>query len=395
MSHEPIHDGAVAVQGDRIVGVAPFTEMRDSFQRDLVDLGEQIVLPGLINAHCHLDYTMLRGKISPQQTFTDWIRAINSLKATLKDEDYLTAIAAGLAEAQSFGTTSMVNLEAFPRLLPHLPTLPLRVWWCAEMIDLRERVPVDLLSHDLRAWYQSRPTMLGGVGLAPHALYTASAQLFAETDLLARRHELLLTTHLAESHEEMQMFRNASGPLFEFLQSIGRPMNDCGHETPIARLIDSQKIDSRWIVAHLNEITEADFDLLATRDKFHVVHCPSSHAFFGHRPFRLQRLQEQGFNICLGTDSLASNSSLNLFSEMRELLRQNHSLSPREVLTMATINGARAVGQERSLGQINPGHRADLIAIPWQPGRDLYETIISFEGKTEWMMVNGQDLSTT
>jgi cytosine/adenosine deaminase-related metal-dependent hydrolase len=199
--------------------------------------------------------------------------------------------------------------------------------------------------------------------LAPHAPYTASAQLYSEAAALAQKQNLLLTTHLAESPEEMSMFRDASGPLFEFLQSIGRPMDDCGGATPISRLSRSQELDERWIVVHLNEITESDFDLLARGRKFHIAHCPRSHAFFGHTPFALRRLQTLGFNICLGTDSLVSSSSLSLFSEMRELQRQEPSVSSREALAMATVNGARAIGQAASLGGISPGFRADLIAI--------------------------------
>ncbi len=154
-----------------------FRDIEATADGDVLDLGEQILLPGLINAHCHLDYTMLRGKIQPQQSFTDWVRAINTAKSALSEEDYLAAISNGIAEAQRFGTTTLVNLEAFPELLPRLPTVPLRIWWCAEMIDVREPVPVRELFSKLSDWFQSRSDTPGGIGLAPHALYTASRQI--------------------------------------------------------------------------------------------------------------------------------------------------------------------------------------------------------------------------
>jgi len=393
MVGEPIENGAVAIAGNQIAAVGRYEEVRTNHGGDVLDLGEQILLPGLINAHCHLDYTMLRGEIPPQRTFTDWVRAINARKAALQEADYLTAIAAGLAEVQSFGTTALVNLEAFPELLRRVPRPALRTWWCAEMIDVRGPVRAQEVSENLRAWLQSRPATLGGIGLAPHAPYTASAQLYSEAAALAQKQNLLLTTHLAESPEEMSMFRDASGPLFEFLQSIGRPMDDCGGATPISRLSRSQELDERWIVAHLNEITESDFDLLARGRKFHIAHCPRSHAFFGHTPFALRRLQTLGFNICLGTDSLASSSSLSLFSEMRELRRQEPSVSSREALAMATVNGARAIGQAASLGGISPGFRADLIAIASvETERDVFDAIVAFEGTVSWMMVDGKKL---
>lgn len=393
MEDEPIENGAVAVEGNRIVRVGRFEEVKADHGAEILDLGEQILLPGLINGHCHLDYTMLRGKIPPQESFTDWIRAINAHKAALQEGDYLTAIADGLAEAQNFGTTTLVNLEAFPELLRHLPRPSLRTWWSVEMIDVRRPALVNEVAEHLFDWFKSHPEYLGGIGLAPHALYTASAQLYSDASAISGK-QLLLTTHLAESHEEMEMFRDASGPLFEFLKAIGRPMDDCGNETPISFLFRRQEIGERWIIAHLNELTEGDFDLLTRTRKFHIAHCPRSHAFMRHAPFALQKLRSLGFNICLGTDSLASNSSFSLFAEMRELLRKEPWISPREVLEMATVNAARAINRADSLGKIRAGFNADLIAIPSAPaGTEFYDAIVAFEGKVPWIMVNGAILS--
>jgi cytosine/adenosine deaminase-related metal-dependent hydrolase len=388
---EPIENGAVAVIGNQIADVGRFKEVRAHHSGDVLDLGEQILLPGLINAHCHLDYTQLRGQIPPQKSFTDWIRAINASKAALSEEEYVASIEAGLAESRKFGTATLLNLEAFPELLPRLSRPPLRVWWCAEMIDVRKQVPVSELSENLRDWFEAHPEWLGGFGLAPHASFTASAQLFSAASEISRKHQLPMTTHLAESREEMQMFREASGPLYDFLKSIGRPMDDCRGNTPLSSLLQSQAPDERWIVAHLNELTEGDFGLLPRAKRFHIAHCPRSHTFFGHAPFELRRLRGLGFNICLGTDSLASNSSLSLFSEMRELLRKEPWISPQEALTMVTVNAARAIGQGASLGKIGPGFRADLIAIPSaETGGIAFDTIVAFEGAVPWMMLDGE-----
>jgi cytosine/adenosine deaminase-related metal-dependent hydrolase len=394
MDGEPIENGAVAIRGKQIADLGRFDEIKGRHAGQVLDLGEQILLPGLINAHCHLDYTMLRGRIPRQESFTDWILAINTHKAAFQENDYLTAIADGFSEAQNFGTTSIVNLEAFPELLPRLRRSPLRTWWCAEMIDIRRPVPVHEVAERLCGWFRSHPEWLGGIGLAPHAPYTASAQLYADASAISQKRDLLLTTHLAESREEMQMFRDATGPAFEFLKSIGRPMDDCGKETPLSFLLSRQAIGERWIVAHLNELTAKDFDLLARSEKFSIAHCPRSHTFFGHASFAMQKLRALGFNICLGTDSLASNSSLSLFSEMRELLRKEPWLSPREVVEMATINGASAIGQAESLGRIHAGFSADLIAIPAAKSEaNPFNEIVAFAGAVPWMMVDGEILS--
>lgn len=389
MMGEPIENGAVAIEGNKIIAVGRFEEVKAHYRGEVLDLGEQALLPGLINAHCHLDYTMLRGRISPPSSFSEWIQAINTEKDSLTAQDYVASIKEGFAEAQNFGTTTIANLIAFPELIREIEE-PIRTWWFGELIDVRTPDRAESIADVAVESLKSAKHW----GLAPHAPFTASARLYARCQEIARRENILLTTHLAESREEMQMFRDANGPAFEFLKSIGRPMEDCGSETPLSILIRRHEIDERWIIAHLNELTEGDFDLLGRAAKFHIAHCPRSHSFLGHAPFALKKLRALGFNICLGTDSLASNSSLSLFSEMRELQRQEPELTPREILEMATVNAARALGQSEALGIIAPGFAADLIAIPFaQTGADIFEAIVAFEGQMPWMMVAGQPLN--
>ena len=107
VASDPIDDGAVAVNTNEITAFGEFDEIRRQHGGDVVDLGEMILLPGLINAHCHLDYTVLRGKIGPRDSFADWIRAINAEKARLNDQDYIKSIQAGFSEARGFGTTTI------------------------------------------------------------------------------------------------------------------------------------------------------------------------------------------------------------------------------------------------------------------------------------------------
>ena len=388
MDGAPIDNGAVVISENRIVDVGKFDEIKMRNAGEIIDLGEQALLPGLINAHCHLDYTCLRGKIPPQKTFADWIRAINAAKAKLSPKDYLASINAGFAEAKRFGTTAIANLTAFPELVSQI-TSPIRTWWFAELIDVRapERANeiVDLAIESLKSaqnW-----------GLAPHALFTASKNLYERCQEIAQRENVLLTTHLAESREEMQMFHNASGPLYEFLKSIGRPMDDCGRGTPLELFLgacDGRALP-RWIVAHLNEIAESDFELLErSKRQFHVVHSPRSHAYFKHSRFPFERLHSLGVNICLGTDSLASNESLSLFAEMRAFQRSEPGISPDEILKMVTVNPAMALNQENTLGRIRPGFCADLIAIQSSEHDNPFEQIVGFDGSIDWIMVNGK-----
>src|SRR5438105_3272359 len=324
MDGSSIENGAVVISGDRIVDIGKYAEIAKRHPaEEIVDLGEQALLPGLINAHCHLDYTCLRGKIPRRKSFTDWIRAINAEKAKLSPEDYVTSINQGFAEAKRFGTTTIVNLTAFPELVSKV-NAPIRTWWFAELIDVRDPTRaneiVDLAVEKLKSqehW-----------GLAPHAPFTASRQLYVRSAQLGP----VLTTHLAESREESSMFQDREGTLFEFLKQIGRDMTDCGGRTPVD-YFSSLAIEGNrpYLLVHLNDLSGDDFRLLAKlSENFAVGHCPRSHDYFGHSPFQFQKLRKLGCNICLGTDSLASNDDLSLFAEMRAFQKEFAGIAPKE-----------------------------------------------------------------
>jgi aminodeoxyfutalosine deaminase len=395
MDGAPLNDGAVRIEGDRIRDVGRFSELgAPPGEEQITEVDGCVLLPGLINAHCHLDYTCLRGKIPPRKSFTDWIRAINAEKTRLTEADYLLSITDGFREAQGFGTMSIVNLEAFPELMARSPPAPIRVWWCAELIDVS-------------APKKSAKTVAKtSLGIAPHALYSASAELIKRCIEIAQCQHCLLTIHLAEAAEEMEMFRDATGPLYEFLQSLGRTTEDCGGTTPVelflgllegARRDPSTSLrsarDDRVIVAHLNELTESDFDLLKQLpEKFSIAHCPRSHAYFQHSPFAFERLRGLGFNICLATDSLASNTDLSLFAEMREFRKSHPRISAEELLQMVTTNPAKALGRADQLGTIAPGYLADMIALPFAGWNDAGEQIIAFDGEVPWRMIGGEVL---
>jgi len=389
MDGPPVENGAVVVSGDRVVDVGEFGEIKARSSGDVIDLGERVLLPGLVNAHCHLDYTCLRGKIPPQKSFADWIRAINAEKAKLAAADYLASITEGFAEAKRFGTTTVANLTAFPELIAQIHP-PIRTWWFAELIDVRSpELANELVDRSIQSLKSAQNS-----GLAPHALFTASANLYRRCEGFARNRNILLTTHLAESREEMSMFRDGSGPLYEFMETIGRDMSDCGGGTPLQKFLGrpgGASPPSEWIVAHLNELTESDFELLeGTTGKFHVVHSPRSHGYFGHSQFPFKKLHALGFNICVGTDSLASNQNLNLFAEMRAFQDAESGISPDKILEMVTVNPAIALHQENALGRIRPGFCADLISIPCNRDGNIFDQIIAFEDPVDWMMVNGK-----
>jgi len=146
---------------------------------------------------------------------------------------------------------------------------------------------------------------------------------------------------------------------------------------------------------HVNYLARGDAGMLG-RAQAHVVHCPRSHEYFAHARFPLERLRRARVNVCLGTDSLASvlkrrkdRVELNMFDEMQALLRAQPGVSPRTALQMSTLAGAKALGLEGTLGQLSPGATADLIAIPADTDKKLFEAVVHYRGEITASMING------
>ena len=406
MDGPPLADGAVLVRGNLVAAVGAWVDLRRGYPVEPVtDLGEVTLLPGFINAHCHLDYSGLRHAILPPKSFAEWVGRINALKRSLHEDDYLAAIARGFREYARWGATTLLNVESFPELMWKMPVPPLRTWWFYEMIDVRRAIPTEELVAGALLFFQeghaeSRPGWLGGGGLSPHAPYTASAEMYRLTRDVAARTGMPWTTHLGESRDEQDMFVRGRGPLYDFLAKLGRPTEDCGRgRSALATLTAAGCLGPECIAVHLNEWEEEDFGLIAPGGPLagmSVVHCPLSHRYFRHREFPWEKLCALPVNLCVGTDSPASDGSFSLLEELRALSASVPSLSPDALLRTITRAPARALGLDGRLGCIRPGTSADLIAIPCGEAgtpNTIYAEIVACREPTVWQMVNGTSLS--
>jgi cytosine/adenosine deaminase-related metal-dependent hydrolase len=392
LSSPAVEDGAVIVDDARIVAVGPFAELRAQFPgAALVDHGETILLPGLINAHCHLDFTVMRGAILPSGSFSAWVRRINDLKRTLTDADYLRSIADGLDELRRWGTTSVLNIESLPELMVHLPPPPIRTWWFYELLDIRNRIHTEDVVAGALTFFEQRPTWHGGFGLSPHAPYTTSLELYRLARFCSEKYGMPFTTHLAESDEEMRMFAEGGGPLFDFLASLGRDMSDCGRRTPIRHLLEADVLPRGAILAHMNQLGPGDEALLGARaGDLAIVHCPNCHGYFDRAPFPFETLRGLGFRISLGTDSCASNRGLNLFDEMQTFRRAFPGIAPAELLDMVTRHPAAALGLSGRLGELRAEARADFITLPFTgPVGEAVEAVVENRTPPLAVFLNG------
>lgn len=391
MKGDPIFNGAVRVEGEHILCVGPRAEVAPAPDEEVLDLGSSVLSPGLINAHCHLDYTILRGSIAPPDGFAEWIKNINALKRDFTTEDYINSVMKGFDLLIESGTTTVGNIETFPEILPHLAPPPIRTWWFLELIDVRNRLYDETGLIGALSFFEQNPHWLGGFGLSPHAPYTASPELYRLAKSCSERLQMLFTTHIAESVQEHEMFVNARGELFELMQGLGRDCSDCGQGSAVSHLLELGLLTNNCLAVHLNYLQDYDFPALAEAG-VPIVYCPKCHTYFGHRAFQLERLREHGVNICLGTDSLASNNSLDMRAEMREALHKHPGLKNRECLEMVTLNPAKALNQEGRIGEITAGALADLVAFAMEKHSNPYEAIIQSHNKPQLLLVNGQKI---
>jgi cytosine/adenosine deaminase-related metal-dependent hydrolase len=295
------------------------------------------------------------------------------------------------------GTTTVADVEAVPELLPEVwSSTPLRVFSFLEMTGVQSRRKPGEILREAAAKIKSLSPARGSAGLSPHALYSTTPDLLRQTAVLARRRRWRVTMHLAESLAEHEMYAAQRGPMFDWLKRQ-RDMSDCQQRTPVQQARRCGLLGENFLAIHANYLDDADIAALAESGSS-VVHCPQSHAYFGHAPFPFQKLREAGVNVCLGTDSLASvlvtrraKPELNMFTEMRTFAAVQPEVAPETIVRMATHHGARALGWEKKAGGIFEQALADLIAIPFHgKAEEAWSAAVHHTGPVAASMIDGK-----
>ena len=396
VSRPALEDGAVVLSGNRITAIGPWTEIAAQFSETPVDLGEVVLFPGLVNSHCHLDYSLMTGLPEPRH-FSDWIKSLLVLKSQASYTDYADAWLAGARMLARTGCTTVADIEAVPELLPDVwSSTPLRVCSFLEMTGVKSRRSPEEIVAETAAKVESLAPRRGLAGLSPHALYSTSPPLLTQSARVAREKGWRVTTHVAESDEEFEMYMHGRGGMYQWLKSQ-RDMSDCGMGTPLAQIERCGLLGENFLAIHANYLMPSDIAALA-RSGASVVHCPRSHAYFQHQPFAYAELASAGVNLCLGTDSLASvtvpkrgKPELNLFAEMWRFAQVNPGVEPSTIVEMATRNGARALGWAGRVGELSPDAWADLVAIPYTGSAgDSAAAIVNHTGDVPISIIDGE-----
>ena len=384
------------VCGDKIGKLGRRDEVVPDQGEPVIDIGESIVFPAFVNAHCHLDYTGLAGELTPGDSFTDWVKQIVEVKRTLTQEEHESAWLAGARMLMQTGCGTVANIESIPGMFARLANqTPLQVCPFTEIIGYNEDDACEALELARRELSCNEPLALVA-GISPHAPYTTTPESLSALAGLADELNVPTAIHVSESMDEWRMFTDSGGALFDSMRALGRPSSDCGLGTPVEHVSRSQGLAKRTLVIHANQLGESDYGLLA-KPGVSVVHCPGSHAWFGHERFEYERLAKAGVNICLGTDSLASSGGngsaqgLTMFNEMKRFSNQYPEVSSDEIIGMATWNGAAALGLRDVLGQLIEGAFANFAIIPLtNPLADVSDLIVNHDGPVVSLMIAGK-----
>jgi cytosine/adenosine deaminase-related metal-dependent hydrolase len=358
----PIADGVVHVADGRITAVGTYCEA--VAKSALVDLGNAALLPGLVNAHTHLEFSHRRQPLGvPGMPLPQWIRELVAHRREMAG-DVTAAVAVGLDESLKHGITALGEIATPGWSAEAIGGSPLDVTAFFELIGLAaDRVDPKL--RELRAFFAGHARhATWRAGISPHAPYSVHPELWSSAVEEARRVDAPVAFHLAESREELQLLRDGTGPFRDLLIDLG-----AWDETAIprgARPLDYlQKLmrAPRALVIHGNYLDDDEIALLAAhRETMSLVYCPRTHAYFEHAPYPLAHLLQSGVSVALGTDSRASNPDLSLLAEMR-LVARGGEVPPSAIMQLGTLDGAKALGLDSQLGSLTPGKSADLCAV--------------------------------
>lgn len=361
------------------------------------ELGQVALLPGLVNAHTHLEFSLLQTPLaSPGFPLTDWIRSLLAYRdqraATVNNNpeqaasglEHTRAISSGVAQCLRNGTTTVGEIATCP--LPCYTHAARKI----DLTVLLEVLAPDVTDHEeilaaVRAQFDGlSPGTHLNPGISPHAPYTMPMPVLEQMISLARRRDMTVAMHVAESEEELQLLDTGAGPLRDLLAErhvwvpgiIPKGTRPLSYLTALSRA-------PRALIIHGNYLQHDELDFLADhRHRMTLVYCPRTHAFFDHPGYPLVKALRQSVRVALGTDSRASNPDLNLWKEVRFGAARHPDVAPEAWIRMATSHGALALGRDTVAGSISDGKPANLVAVrlPDSLSQDPMEDLVAAGG---------------
>ncbi len=375
----PIKDGWIAVDRGRIVATGRQSANRSEPE---VDLGEVAVLPGLVNAHTHLELSYLRDEVPPAPRFVSWIRNVMAARRQRPDPaspEIVAAIDRAIDESIASGTAVVGDISNTLVPFDRIARSPLAGVLFYELIRFNAPDADAFVAQAAADVARLVPTERLRTSLAAHAPYSVAPLVFRAIHALVGREPFApCSVHLSESVEEVEFIRTGGGPWRQLLEDVGAwdPAWVPPGGSPVKFLDDSGFLDGRVLAVHGVQMTAEDLQRLIDR-RVTLVTCPRSNGHTGAGAPPIEDFYRSGVRVAVGTDSLASAPDLNVFAEIATMRALAPGVSASALLESATRHGAAALGFEADYGTIEAGKLARLILVDLPPGTvDVEEYLV-------------------
>jgi aminodeoxyfutalosine deaminase len=333
-----------------------------------------ILVPGFVNTHCHLELSSLKGKIPEKILLNEFLQYINRLRnsqntepiTAMKNADMEMQFSGVVAVGDISNSSSSLEIKQNSNLFYHtfteafgfLPSRAEKAYSIAETVN----------EQFLRAGLSSTIT--------PHSPYSVSENLFLKIAEKALRENSLLSVHCLESEAESAFFKSGEGPICDHLKN--NLLLDVSHwnpllKNPVEYILQFLPSENQLLLVHNTYITQQDIDVIKKKRKLsntYMVLCPNSNLYIEDQLPPVHLLREEGMNICIGTDSLASNHKLSVFEELKTLQKYFPEITIQELIEWGCLNGARALQAEHRFGSFEPGKKPGINLII---GADLHQ----------------------
>jgi cytosine/adenosine deaminase-related metal-dependent hydrolase len=372
----PLRDGWVAVDAGRIVGTGRRVPSDGAAERDL---GSVALLPGVVNAHTHLELSYLRDAVPPSSEFVTWIRAVMAARRLRPDPgsgEIIESIDGAIDEAVRCGTILVGDISNTLVPFAALARSALGGVVFYELLKFNPPDAAALVSQALMQIHALAPGSGVRVSLAAHAPYSVAPAVFRALRLAMDRDASLspCSVHLSESPAEVEFIATGGGPWRALLEDVGAwdPAWTAPGVSPVQYLEETGFLDARVLAVHGVQMTRGDLARLAASGAT-LVTCPRSNGHTGAGAPPLADFYASGVAVAIGTDSLASTADLNVFAELATMRALAPSVPASTLLDSATRQGARALGFASEFGTLERGRRGRLLAVQIPPGTDDVE----------------------
>lgn len=366
VSSPPIANGMIAAAKDGRLADAG----GDVHAGDVITFPGCAIIPGFVNAHSHIELTILRGYLD-NLPFCDWIPRLTHAKySVLSRSEMLVSARLGAIEMLRAGVTCLGEVMDLGTAWDAMREFGLQGIAYQEVFGPAHAQAAEALRglQQKVDEYRKNETETLRAGVSPHAPYTVSETLYKSVNEFARREHLRMTTHIGESEDEGMFLRWGAGVFAERWSQRGIAVEPPGC-SPLSYLNGLGLLRPETLLVHAIDIEDGDLNFLREM-RPSLVHCPKSNAKLAHGVARLTDIRDTGIRVGLGTDSVASNNVVDMFEEMRAAVFQQRAQTKRfdaldagEALRMATLGGAECLGLERELGSLDIGKRADFVVV--------------------------------